>query len=110
MSLSEAQFHALVDNVQTTIEDTFDDSGIDVDLINSGGILTIVFANNSQLIISRQEPLKQIWVAARSGGFHFDYNLQEQQWFCSNANADLASFLSKATQEQASETILFYDL
>lgn len=110
MSLSEAQFHELVDNVQTTIEDTFDDSGIDVDLINSGGILTIVFANNSQLIISRQEPLKQIWVAARSGGFHFDYNLQEQHWFCLSANADLANFLSQATQEQANEVIQFYHL
>ena len=62
-SMSEARFHDLVDEVQTTVEDAFDDSDLDVDLENSGGVLTVRFENGSQLILSRQPALRQLWVA-----------------------------------------------
>jgi CyaY protein len=56
-------------------------------LENSGGVLTVRFDNGSQLILSRQAPLRQLWVAARSGGFHFDYDAQTQTWI-SDSNAE----------------------
>lgn len=56
MSLSEARFHDLVDEVQEAVEDLFDGSDLDVDLENSAGVLTIRFENGSQVILSRQEP------------------------------------------------------
>ena len=74
MSLSEARFHDLVDATQQAVEDIFDDSGLDVDLENSAGVLTVLFDNGSQLIFIRQEPIRQLWLAARSGGYHFDYD------------------------------------
>ena len=48
MSLSEARYHDLVDAAQEEVEDVFDDSALDVDLENSGGVLTVRFANGSQ--------------------------------------------------------------
>ncbi|KAI1692058.1 frataxin-like domain-containing protein [Ditylenchus destructor] len=66
MSLTEARFHDLVDSTQQALEDIFDDSGLDVDLENSAGVLTVKFENGTQLIFSRQEPLRQLWLAARS--------------------------------------------
>ena len=54
MSLSEARYHDLVDAVQESVEDVFDDTSLDVDLENSGGVLTVRFDNGSQLILSRQ--------------------------------------------------------
>ena len=74
MSLTEARFHDLVDATQQAVEDIFDDSDLDLDLENSAGVLTVRFENGTQLIFSRQEPLRQLWLAARSGGFHFDYD------------------------------------
>ena len=65
MSLSEARFHDLVDATQQAIEDVLDDCDLDIDLENSAGVLTVRFENGSQLIFSRQEPLRQLWVAAR---------------------------------------------
>ncbi|MFH7422686.1 iron donor protein CyaY, partial [Pseudomonas syringae pv. tagetis] len=41
MSLTEARFHALVDATQQNIEDVFDESGVDVELENSAGVLTV---------------------------------------------------------------------
>ena len=58
MSLSEARYHDLIDAVHVEIEDVFDDSGLDVDLENSAGVLTVRFENGSHLIFSRQEPAR----------------------------------------------------
>ena len=59
MSLSEARFHDLVDAAQQAVEDIFDDSDLDLDLENSAGVLTVRFENGSQVILSRQEALRQ---------------------------------------------------
>ncbi|TRX75230.1 iron donor protein CyaY [Pseudomonas mangiferae] len=110
MSLSEARFHDLLDAVQEAVEDAFDDSGLDVDLENAAGVLTVRFDNGSQLILSRQEPLRQLWLAARSGGFHFDYDLQSERWICDTSGETLGELLVRVTGEQAGETLAFEDL
>lgn len=110
MALSEAQFHDLLDACQEAIEDVFDDSDLDVDLENSGGVLTIRFENASQLIISRQEPLRQLWLAARAGGFHFDYDPDQQQWLCDSSGESLSSMLTRLCAEQSGEELDFASL
>lgn len=110
MSLSEARFHDLVDAVQQVVEDVFDDSGLDVDLENSAGVLTVVFENGTQLILSRQEPIRQLWVAARSGGFHFDYDADSDRWLCDNSDEQLGEMLQRITLEQGGETLEFEEL
>lgn len=100
MSLSEARYHDLVDAVQESVEDVFDDTSLDVDLENSGGVLTVRFDNGSQLILSRQPALRQLWVAARSGGFHFDYDEGSQLWLCDASGERLGELLTRVTQEQ----------
>lgn len=107
MSLSEARFHDLVDQTQQQVEDYLEDSGLDVDLENSGGILTIGFDNGSQLILSRQAPLLQLWLAARSGGFHFDHDAETGKWFCQSTGLFLGQMLARAVQEQAGEPVGF---
>lgn len=110
MSLSEARFHDLVDALQEEIEDVFDHSGLDVDLENSGGVLTVRFENGTQLIFSRQPALRQLWVAARSGGFHFDYDETASLWICDSNDERLGELLSRVTQEQGGEALDFEDI
>lgn len=101
MSLTEARFHDLVDATQQVLEDIFDESDLDLDLENSAGVLTVKFENGSQLIFSRQEPLRQLWLAARSGGLHFDYDEEEKRWVCDKSDELLSETLVRVTQEQA---------
>ena len=101
MSLSEARFHDLVDATQQALEDLFDESGLDLDMENSGGVLTIKFENGSQLIFSRQEPLRQLWLADRSGGFHFDYDEESGQWTCEKSDEPLGEMLERLVRERA---------
>ena len=110
MSLSEARFHDLVDAVQEQVEDAFDDSDLDIDLENSAGVLTVRFENGSQVILSRQEPLRQLWVAARSGGFHFDYDEASGRWICDSSDEPLGELLTRVTREQAGEDLEFDEL
>ncbi|MGA9701997.1 iron donor protein CyaY [Pseudomonas sp.] len=110
MSLTEARFHDLVDATQQALEDIFDDSGLDVDLENSAGVLTVKFENGTQLIFSRQEPLRQLWLAARSGGFHFDYNEEDNNWQCDTSDELLSEMLTRLVQEQAGAELDFDEI
>ena len=94
MSLTVSQFHDLVDATQRNLEDIIDASDVDIDIESSAGILTLTFENQHQVILSRQEPLKQLWLADRSGGFHFDYDNQQAQWHCASTQQSLAQMLS----------------
>ena len=107
MSLSEARFHDLVDAAQQAVEDIFDDSDLDLDLENSAGVLTVRFENGSQVILSRQEALRQLWVAARSGGFHFDYDESAARWVCDAGGEPLPAMLARLVREQAGEDVDF---
>ena len=108
MSLTEARFHDLVDATQQVLEDVFDDSGLDMDLENSAGVLTAKFEGGQQLIFSRQEPLRQLWLAAREGGFHFDYDEKLSTWKCDKSDELLCEMVERLTLEHA-ETKLDFD-
>ena len=110
MSLTEARFHDLVDAAQLAVEDVFDDSDLDLDLENSAGVLTVRFENGSQVILSRQEPLRQLWLAARSGGFHFDYDAASERWICDTSAELLGEMLARITLEQAGLDLEFEEL
>ena len=110
MSLTEARFHDLVDATQQAVEDIFDDSDLDLDLENSAGVLTVRFENGTQLIFSRQEPLRQLWLAARSGGFHFDYDQASQRWMCDSSDEQHGEMLARITLEQSGVDLEFEEL
>jgi CyaY protein len=110
MSLTEARFHDLVDATQQELEDIFDESGLDLDLENSAGVLTVTFENNSRLIFSRQEALSQLWLAARSGGFHFDYDEESKRWICDTSEELLSEMLTRITLEQAGVELDFDEI
>jgi CyaY protein len=110
MSLTEARFHDLVDATQQTLEDVFDESGLDIDLEISAGVLTVKFENGSQLIFSRQEPLRQLWLAAVSGGFHFDYDKESERWMCDKSEEQLGEMLERIVKQQAGVELDFEGL
>jgi CyaY protein len=107
MSLTEARFHDLVDATQEKLQDIFDESGLDLDLESSAGVLTVKFENGSQFIFSRQEPLRQLWLAAVDGGFHFDYDEEGSRWVCDKSEELLGEMLQRLAQKQAGAEIDF---
>ena len=80
--MNDSEFHRLADTLWMTIEERLDDwdGDSDIDCEINGGILTLSFENGSKIIINRQEPLHQVWLAAKQGGYHFD--LKDGEWIC----------------------------
>ena len=84
------------------INDTMD---MDLDNQRNGGIVTLVFANGSQIVVNLQKPLQEIWLAARAGGFHYRYD--GMQWADTKGGAEWFTQLSCCASEQAGQTLVF---
>lgn len=101
--MQETDFHDIVDNLYFQLEDIIDDSGVDIDYETSGGVMTLTCENDgSKIILSRQSSNSEIWVAARSGGYHFQY--KDLAWICASGET-LAQLLVRVIAEQAQQTL-----
>lgn len=105
--MTESEFNQLVDDTFESLEDDLDELEIEIDYDTSGGILTVTFENNSKIILNRQVPLKQIWVAAKSGGYHFNYDSESGTWQKDDDATELYSALSQYFTEHAGQTVEF---
>ena len=105
--MNESEFNDLVDDIFVEIEDAIEDAcdatNADIDYETSAGILSLSFENGTQIILNRQTPLKQIWVAAKQGGFHFDFNAETNDWLCDGK--ELFAALSDYCTDQAGKKI-----
>ena len=103
--MNEAEFHRRAAVTLDRIEQAVENCGADIDFENAGEILELEFANRSKIVINKQGAASQIWVAARSGGFHYNYDAGTQQWRNDKTGAELFSELSRLVSEQAGESI-----
>jgi len=106
--VTENEFNQKVEATLSAIEDGLDNCDADLDWDFTAGILTIDCADDSQsrdsqVIINRQGPTQQIWGAARSGGYHFDYQADEDCW--KQGELELFALLNQALSEQSGETV-----
>ena len=103
--MNESDFNQLAEDTMVAIEEAIDECGVDIDYDTAGGILTLEFANGSQIIVNKQTPLTQIWVAAQSGGFHFDYDADDECWRLQGGGDELFNCLGRYCSEQAGEQV-----
>ncbi len=110
IKMDESKFNQTVDELLTAIEDAveniIDEKDTDIDVESAGGILTLSFADNSKIIINRQTPLRQIWVATRAGGFHFNFDPGNKQWLEEKTRAELFAELSQHCSASAGEDLV----
>nr|PZN02751.1 MAG: iron donor protein CyaY [Pseudomonadota bacterium] len=72
--MTESEFSEIADQTLARIERAVEDCGADVDVeLKEGGVLELEFADGSRIIVNRHNAAREIWVAARSGGYHFRY-------------------------------------
>ena len=68
------QAEQLLRAVELCVDGINETTDADIDSQRSGGLITLVFANGSQIVINQQKPLHEIWMAARSGGYHYRFD------------------------------------
>ena len=102
---AESQFNEAVDAVLLAIERSLEEVDGDIDFETVAGILTIECEDGSKIIINRQTPNREIWLAARSGGFHF--RLVDGDWVDTRGGQTLVERLRSVVREQSGMDVAF---
>jgi iron-sulfur cluster assembly protein CyaY len=107
MMLDEAAYRRLVDETLHRIDEAFED--VDPDLAESTiaqGALTIAFPNGLRAIVSPQPPVRQMWLAFRDRGYHFDWDAARERWMDDRGQGlELLELVSKLTRETSGVTL-----
>jgi CyaY protein len=102
--MEDKEFNALADNILARIEAALEASDADIDFeLAAGGVLEIEFADGGKIIVNRHGVAREVWVAARAGGFHFRWD--GTCWRDTRDGAELMEKLSLLASQQAGETV-----
>jgi len=101
MNLAEALLLAVERHCDRINENT----DADIDNQRVGGMVTLVFANRSQIVINLQKPLHEVWLATRSGGYHYRHD--GQAWMDTKGQGDFWVQLSADASAQAGFPLVF---
>ena len=108
-TLTDAQYHARTAAVLASVEATADrwlqDDVVDIDTQRTGGLLELSLPNGSKIILNTQPPLQELWMAARSGGFHF--KCRGGRWLDTRDAREFFDALSACASEQAGLALRF---
>ena len=96
---------ALLRRVEQECDRINDESDADVDNQRVGGMITLTFANRSQIVINLQKPLQEVWMAARAGGYH--YRFDGQRWLDTKSQGEFFADLKRHASEQAGMSLDF---
>ncbi len=103
MKMTESEYHQQADAILLAIEEAVDaiaaSGQSDIEVENNGGVIELHFEDGSKMVINKQEPLLQIWVATRYNGHHFEK--QGDQWVDKRGGGELKQFLDGAISRQA---------
>jgi len=103
--MTPSEFDSLADAMLERIARAVEESGGDCDCEPKGsGVLELEFADGSRIVVNRHSAARQIWVAARSGGYHFRWDGSD--WVDNRAGGELLAALSKLVSEQSNRAVV----
>jgi CyaY protein len=111
-TIDDKQFHQLGSNLLQSIEVALEaaDDALDLDLDverQGGNVINIRFRDRSVIVVNTQPPLHEIWVAAKSGGYHYRWagTLATPLWLDTKTGRELLTDLSEFASAQAGQAI-----
>ena len=107
--MTDPEFMDRAESVLKTIETCCDRinelTDADIDNQRVGAMVTLVFSNSSQIVVNLQKPLHEIWLASRSGGYH--YTFDGTRWQDTKGQGEFFSRLSSDASAQSGRTLVF---
>jgi CyaY protein len=103
--MEEREFEARAEAALQRIERALEASGVDADWeLKDGGVLEIEFGDRSKIIVNRHGAAREVWVAARAGGFHFRWD--GACWRDSRDGSELFAALSRLVSAQSGRAVI----
>ncbi len=103
--MNESDYYKLVDHTLEQLQDALDKIEVDFDYEISAGMFIFEFENGVKIILSRQTPLSQLWLATPSGAYHFNYDASKQEWLEEKTTETLFLVLSQHCSKQTGADI-----
>lgn len=101
--MNDSQYNLIAEDLLLAVEEAVEECGVDIDYEGVGGLLTLTFKNNTKVIINKQAPLHEIWVATKFNGHHFAFS--DELWTDKRGGGEFWQFLSAAISKQAETEI-----
>jgi CyaY protein len=109
LAMTDLEYHentsAVLASIEAAVDAWLQDDVVDIDTQRTGGLLEMSFPNGSKIVLNTQPPLQELWLAARSGGFHYKY--VDGQWRDTRNGRELFDALTACASEQAAQTLRF---
>jgi CyaY protein len=103
--MTESEFEALAGAALAALESAFEASAPDADVQTKGaGVLEIEFDDGSKMVINRHGAAREIWVAARAGGFHFRHD--GTAWRDTRDGTELFAAVSRLASQQGGSPVV----
>ena len=102
--MTDSEFNDLAEKTLDAIEAAVESTGADIEAARTGNVLTLELADGGKVVVNSQGPMQQMWVAARSGGFH--YAREGQQWRDTRDGSELFAALSRILSSQGGEPVV----
>ncbi|WP_143890181.1 iron donor protein CyaY [Tepidimonas alkaliphilus] len=96
---------AVLKAVELNCDRLNEETDADIDNQRVGGMVTLTFRNGSQIVINLQKPLHEIWMASRSGGYH--YRFDGARWIDTKSGGEFFEQLSREASAQAGVALNF---
>ncbi|MBI0326566.1 iron donor protein CyaY [Burkholderia plantarii] len=106
--MSDTEYLTRAEAVLAAVERCVDEANegdLDIDLDRNGGVITLSFENGTKIIVNLQPPMKEVWIAAKSGGYHFRY--LDGAWRDTRSGNEFFAALTQYATEQAGEPVTF---
>jgi CyaY protein len=111
-AIDDKQFHQLgsklLQSIEVALEAADDQLDLDLDVERQGGnVINIRFRDKSVIVVNTQPPLHEIWVAAKSGGYHYRWagTLVQPLWLDTKTGRELLSDLTEFASAQAGHAV-----
>ena len=101
----ERETRELLAHIESACDRWLDEDVIDIDTHRTGGLLELVFPDRSKIVVNTQPPLQEMWVAARSGGYHYLWSGRD--WRDTRDGHDLLEMLSRQASAQGGRPLRF---
>ena len=102
--MTESEFLVEAEKTLTAIERAIEAVDIDIEIERAGSVLTLEIADAGKIVINTQAPMQQIWLAARSGGFHFAWT--EGGWHDTRDGRELFAALTTIVSSQSGVAVV----
>ena len=105
--MNDTEFLALATRVLDSIESQADDwssaDDVDIEVVRNGNVLNIVFEDGTTIVVNSQAAMHELWLAARTGGYHYRYD--GQTWNDTRGGPPMHEALSQVCSQAAGKPL-----